>query len=62
MIRQYRVTLNHDKGITKILVYGHSNAESVKKMILKTERCPERSILNIEDLSTMDRKTSFKTI
>lgn len=62
MIRQYRVTLNHDNGITKITVYGHSSPESVKKMILETERCPERAILNIEDLSTIDRKTSFKTI
>lgn len=62
MIRQYRVTLHHDKGISKLMVYGHSSEESVKQFILKTERCPERSILNIEDLSTANRKQSFKTI
>ena len=62
MIRQYRVTLKHDKGIAKIMVYGHSSVESVKKFIFDTERCPERSILNIEDLSTVNRPQSFKTI
>lgn len=62
MIKQFRVTLNHDKGIAKVMVYGHSSEESVKQFILKTERCPERSILSIEDLSTVNRPQSFKTI
>jgi len=62
MIRQYRVTLQHDNGTSKVMVYGHSSEESVKQFILKSERCPERSILNIEDLSTAVRPQSFKTI
>lgn len=62
MIKQFRVTLKHDNGIAKIMVYGHSSEESVKQFILNTERCPGRSILNIEDLSTVNRPQSFKTI
>lgn len=63
-IRQFRFTLKHDKGIAKITVYGHSSVESATKYILDSERCPLRSILNIEDLSTVKRSTKliFKTI
>jgi hypothetical protein len=63
-IRQFRFTLKHDRGIAKITVYGHSSIESATKFILDSERCPQRAILNIEDLSTIQRsaKTTLKLI
>jgi hypothetical protein len=56
----FKFTLQHDHGIRKLTIYGHSSVESAKQLVLNTERCLERSILKIEDLSI--NKTTLKTI
>lgn len=57
----FRFTLQHDNGLAKITLYGHNSEESAIKSIMAIERCPRRSIINIEDLTPIQRTKAALT-
>ena len=45
-MKQYIVTIQHDKGTTKIRVIA-ANEEAAKQMVMKAENCPASAITKV---------------
>jgi ferredoxin len=50
-MKKHVFKLKHDKGYVTITLFGHSSIESATKTICAIERCPERAIKSVKEIS-----------
>ena len=60
-MRKYDVEVKHDKGKSTISVVA-SNEDSAKKMVMNSEKAPERAILGVKDKGSIINKTTSETM
>lgn len=60
-MRKYDVEVKHDKGKSTISVVA-SNEDSAKKMVMNSEKAPERAILGVKDKGSIINKSTNETM
>jgi hypothetical protein len=56
MFHTFKVKARHDLGVVNIYINA-PNAESAKRSVMTTERCPECSILSVEQVPYLVKYT-----
>lgn len=49
-MRRFAVTLKHDNGKFRLIVWSFTMAGAVEIAVL-CEQCPERAVINVEDVT-----------